>query len=530
MQKVSSTLPNKSVFLIQPQKSESLERRLTAAVQDKEVHFEAFNHLEQIDRQKMEEPGSIFIIGNDVTEPIQLAQRLYMRQKKSKIILLSKSEKLPSLKKIVRFSPFVGMDITCVDETRDADLEQELHEFVNISRQEEYYQDILTKSNSELTLNLSPQKSYFSPNFIEKLMSTAPFGVAVVKRNGCIFGWNKKAASIFKTPETGALDLPVWRFFEEPEADRLKTFIEDRFQEISEKTTSISLERTDFRSKIQILDLSATPFTYSQEFEQALILVFRDITRNVELLHQLKTEVTARDNFLSMASHELRTPLTAMRLHLEMARKRTDPTQPGADDFLKLNEKSLQQVNRLNKLIEDFFDVARVQAGKLFFNLEQFNLSEFVEHYVEENKHLFSETENDFELNLESDVTGVWDKDRIEQALAHLINNALKYAPGTPVEIGLNTEGGYAYLSVSDRGPGISEEEQDKIFEQFERVTPSKTISGLGIGLYITKRIVEGHDGEIQIDSTPGKGSTFTLKLPLNIDPEKQKEQWGVSW
>jgi signal transduction histidine kinase len=119
---------------------------------------------------------------------------------------------------------------------------------------------------------------------------------------------------------------------------------------------------------------------------------------------------------------------------------------------------------------------------------------------------------------IQPEVFGVWDRSRIEQIMVNLLSNAVKYAPGSTVRIELRGEGDWAEFSVSDTGPGIPLERQARVFERFERAVSSRNISGLGLGLFIARQIVEAHGGTIALASQPERGTKFTVKLPATAN------------
>jgi PAS domain S-box-containing protein len=228
--------------------------------------------------------------------------------------------------------------------------------------------------------------------------------------------------------------------------------------------------------------------------------------------------VQARDEFMSIASHELKTPLTSLKLQAQIRARdlqRGELRRFAPERLSQLVAEDEKQVNRLTRLVDDMLDISRIQSGKLSFHPEDFDLNEMVE-----------ETLTRFSAQIEASKSGVafirgevapghWDRFRIEQVFVNLLTNALKYGAGNPIEVRISVEGGRGYLSVSDRGIGIKREDQDRIFGQFERAISASSISGLGLGLYISRKIVEAHHGRISVRSEEGKGSVFTVELPL---------------
>ncbi len=519
------------VYLIQV-KNQNIHLLLPDPFKGENLQFVPVESSTDINEQKFDEEIIAFIIGSEIQDPIQSTQRLHALKNTASVVILSKPEKINSLKEAIKFSPFVGTDVFCLDESNKIQLEEKLDEILTSSQQAAKYRDILAVSNPKISFKESLQKPAFNQNFVTRLMDIAPIGIAIVGENGKVIGWNKAAASIFNKDEAQILGESLSRLFGRSEATKLEKNLEENLNKrITSQTDTLSLERNSTDQSRQVLNFTFAPFTYNDSSGKALIIAITDTTENVELLSRLRKEVISRDNFLSMASHELRTPLTAMRFNLELLRTRIkNPDFPGAEDILELNSKSLEQADRINELIEDLFDIAKIHSGKLDFNLEKFDLSAFIENYIMEMEEKFKEIHADLELDIESGVIGVWDKNRIEQAFSNLINNVFKYAPDVPVKITLKTNEKWAFLSVSDQGPGISEEKQEVIFDRFERAGANQTISGLGLGLFITKKIIEGHTGEVEVQSSPGQGSTFTFKLPLDLDPENPPENLGVLW
>lgn len=242
---------------------------------------------------------------------------------------------------------------------------------------------------------------------------------------------------------------------------------------------------------------------------------------NSKLYARAQKLVHIRDEFLSIASHELKTPITSLKLQLQITKRAIDPkknTTPTAERLMKVIDISDRQVNRLTHLVEDLLDVSRIQAGKLTFQFEKVKFSEIITDVVEK---LCKPNDPLCELDLDEYLIGFWDRARIEQVLINLISNANKYAPGALLKIKTRKKDQSAVLVVEDFGPGIPNEMQERIFERFERASSPRNVTGLGLGLYISKQIVQAHRGSIRVKSEIGKGSQFIVELPLEIDHQK---------
>ena len=238
----------------------------------------------------------------------------------------------------------------------------------------------------------------------------------------------------------------------------------------------------------------------------------------VDSVRQLRQAVEARDDFLSIASHELKTPLTSLKLQIQLRkrlllRSSVDAFQP--EKLREMFESDSRQIERLNRLIDDMLDVARINTGKLSLICEPFDLRELV---MDSSARLRGTLENvGCTLNVTAldSIHGTWDRFRIEQVLTNLLTNAMRYGSGKPVQIRLTRESGNALIQVQDDGIGIAPDDQARIFDRFERVSSGTGPSGLGLGLFISRQIVEAHHGTIRVVSEKGCGSTFEVLLPI---------------
>ena len=231
---------------------------------------------------------------------------------------------------------------------------------------------------------------------------------------------------------------------------------------------------------------------------------------------RLEEAVRARDEFLSIASHELRTPLTALRLALENLRRvtgRAGLAAPGApvERVLGAAERAGQ---RLEKLVEALLDVSRIHMGRLELDVEEVELGAIVADTAAALADEVAQSGSTVSTSGEP-VTGLWDRLRLGQVVVNLLGNAVKYGAGKPIEVRYGRRGERAFLLVRDQGIGVEPADQRHIFERFERAVSSQNYGGLGLGLYIVKRILEAHGGAVQVESAPGEGASFVVELPL---------------
>jgi signal transduction histidine kinase len=224
---------------------------------------------------------------------------------------------------------------------------------------------------------------------------------------------------------------------------------------------------------------------------------------------QLHAAVRTRDEFLSIASHELKTPLTPLVLQLDyLARALSD------SELMPLLDTARRQTARLADLIDGLLDVTRLGEGPFVLRREYFDLAALARQVAERFHTQAQSARCQLFVEAESESTGSWDKYKLEQVIANLLSNALKYGRGKPVHLRVHNGDDGVRLSVQDRGIGIAKEHVSRIFGRFERAVSSRHYGGLGLGLYVASEIIEAHGGCILVQSEPGIGSTFTVLLP----------------
>jgi PAS domain S-box-containing protein len=234
---------------------------------------------------------------------------------------------------------------------------------------------------------------------------------------------------------------------------------------------------------------------------------------NQRLYQASKQAVALRDEFLSVASHELRTPMTSLQLAVQSALSIGRDAPP---DFLRHALESAQrQTRRVGRLVDALLDVSRLEAGNLELRREPTDLGALVRDVMSMLADDARRAGCDLRIEAEADVFGNWDRTRLEQVVTNLISNAIKYAAGKPIRISVQKAAGGARLVVRDQGLGVAAADRARIFERFERAVSARHYGGLGLGLYIVRRIVEAHGGDITVENVDGNGAQFAVTLPL---------------
>jgi signal transduction histidine kinase len=249
-----------------------------------------------------------------------------------------------------------------------------------------------------------------------------------------------------------------------------------------------------------------------------------------EAIEGLRQAIEVRDEFLLIASHELKTPLTSLLLQLQRLERVLE-----ADD--RVHEKPsaghqkldlvLRLADRMSVLVEHLLDVSRVTFGQLQIHRTEVDLCKLLGKSVEEISEVAARERSEVRINAPERLIGSWDPDRISMVVTNLLANALKYGSGHPVDVLLEDRGETALIRMRDRGIGIAPEDQARIFGRFERAASSRHFGGFGVGLWLSRQIIEAHGGSIRLQSEPAKGSTFEVELPKRDIGQHQGERNG---
>ncbi|MCY1083502.1 ATP-binding protein [Archangium lansingense] len=270
--------------------------------------------------------------------------------------------------------------------------------------------------------------------------------------------------------------------------------------------------------------VSATPERYGP----AELALAQELARraaiaidNARLWRQSEQAIRLRDVFLAVAAHELRTPLLPLQLRLQSLLRRA---RSGASVELPrlLDEvvSAERQTRQLGQLVDQLLDVSNLSAGyPLELRRQRVDLGELVAGVLEGMQQQVAASGSEVRRELGTAAVGWWDARRLAQVVTGLLHNALKFGQGRPIDVRVTSREGSVLLVVRDHGLGMSESETERIFERFDRGVPERHYGGLGLGLYLARRLVEAHGGSISVESHPGEGSTFTVVLPLGEAP-----------
>jgi signal transduction histidine kinase len=236
------------------------------------------------------------------------------------------------------------------------------------------------------------------------------------------------------------------------------------------------------------------------------------------LIDELRTAIAARDEFIAIAAHELRNPMTPIvgQVQLLLSRARREAVSPALLQGLETLEMAVDHyVRRATTLLE----ITRLNAEQVRIEPTRFDLSELVRACVRKYEHLAAHAGSTLNCEGTGPVDGTWDHLATEQILENLVSNAIRYGDGKPVQVELESHPEWVEVRIIDHGIGIAPADRERIFQRFQRASGAPRSGGFGIGLWLSSRLVQAQGGTLALQSEPGRGSTFIVRLPRDVTP-----------
>ncbi len=321
---------------------------------------------------------------------------------------------------------------------------------------------------------------------------------------------NQAAVEMFAAADADELiGLPLDRLL----PHRTVEVTRDGFQVLDDEDRALpTVEAELLRLDGSRFDAEISTARYPMGDRTAVLAAIRDVTER-KRLDKLK------DEFISTVNHELRTPLTSIKGSLGLAVGGVlGPMSADMEEAIGIAHRNC---DRLIRLINDLLDVQKIASGRMVYRIAPVALCEVLKRAVGENSPMASERGLTLDLACPpQDLLVLADPDRLNQVVTNLLSNAIKFSPaGSPVSIDVRVDGPHAWICVTDRGPGIPEAFQARIFDKFSQADASNTRdkSGTGLGLNISRAIVEAHKGAITFDTRPGRGTTFRFSIPRHV-------------
>lgn len=343
-------------------------------------------------------------------------------------------------------------------------------------------------------------------NELDTIVSSMREGLIAVDRREMVVNVNQAAAGMLETvPEkikNKAL-VEVTRNLE------LQNFVR---RAIEQKTGSKAEEKDleiRYKGEKRVVNARSMPLLEPGGFFSGTLVVLNDVT-------ELRRLEAVRQDFVANVSHEIKTPLTAIKGFVEMLRYGRVESAAESQRFLEIIER---HVNRLNTIVDDLLVLSRLerQGRPIEMDFQQVEVENILKTARQVCQAAAGEKQIRIEIDCPAGLVAVVDKTLLEQALINLVDNAVKYSgPGTRVVAGAGRDAKGVFMRVSDQGRGIDKKHLPRLFERFYRVDKarSRKLGGTGLGLSIVKHIVQAHGGYVEVESVPGRGSTFTIRLP----------------
>ena len=229
-----------------------------------------------------------------------------------------------------------------------------------------------------------------------------------------------------------------------------------------------------------------------------------------------ETALNERDAFLSMASHELRSPLSALKLYVQVIRDdlKSDNFERAIAKLPERLERVQKQADRVEELIRRMMTVSMIAAGQLKLAPQNVDLSALAAAVIASMTEAAQQAKCEVSLRTPGSVEGIWSPQHIEEVVRNLLQNGLKFGRNHPVDVEVGADETHAWLTVKDQGIGIAKADQARIFERFQRAVDPSNYGGFGVGLWISRELVNASGGQISVRSEPGQGATFTVSLP----------------
>jgi signal transduction histidine kinase len=343
----------------------------------------------------------------------------------------------------------------------------------------------------------------FENAVFRRVLDRLPFGVLCVTPEQRVSYANAAAAALLGRTPNDLIDRPVSKAISNPAVVQVVAGVQAR------SGAALSIDQTSGEGehettlRFRVLPMPAAP-------------AGGDAVVTVEDISQLRESQRARDNFLYHVTHELRTPLTNIHAYAETL------TQPGFDDEQTRKEcynVLISETRRLSRLVEDILSISQLEVGTARLNVGEVDLARLVRQMVQDNLGSADEKKIDLTLALPPKVPKIkGDKQRLSVLLNNLIGNAIKYTrENGKVHVNVEVEGHRLLIAVVDTGIGIAPEDQPHVFDKFYRAADDavQMIPGTGLGLALAREVARLHGGEILVESERGKGSKFTVELPV---------------
>lgn len=356
-------------------------------------------------------------------------------------------------------------------------------------------------------LNERIKKAIQQRNEQEAVLSSMVESVIALDNEGSIISINHAAAKLLALDPAGVVGKDIQLLVR-------NTALQEFIQRTLDNKGPVEDELTIHGKGEQVLQVHGTILFDSNREAIGAVIVLNDITR-------LRRLEQVRRDFVANVSHELKTPITSIKGFVETLIESGPESRKESERFLRI---IARQAERLHRIIDDLLTLSRIeQDGSMSEDfVEQSSIARLIQASVQLCADAASNKDIDIEVDCPSDLRAAVNVRLLEQGMVNLVDNAIKYSdPNSTVRVAAWKEDGDLNIRVSDQGCGIASDHLPRLFERFYRVDKarSRSVGGTGLGLAIVKHIAQSHGGEVRVESVPGEGSVFTIRLPLSSRP-----------
>lgn len=463
------------------------------------------------DQKGFAEPPGTVVLGPAVYEPLRIARRLRAAGLNAYFVFAADPDHLAEMRKQLSYAapPGAQWALEATDSPRLAEVIQKGASVIERSRQ---FRSTLDRINWRI--GQAPEvdatryrRLLVSDRYLASILKYAKDAIISLDAAGHVTSWNRGAEQLFRIAESAALSVPVASLL--PDSSKI--------EEIIEKAASGQVTRTDLSfpsaAGTKFLDAVFTPIEDEVEGVIGLTLIIRDITEQRRAAEALRDADRRKDEFLAVLAHELRNPLAPVRNALQLMKM----AEVGEAQREWSREVAERQVCHMARLLDDLLDVSRISRGSLKLQKEIVPLRQVIDAAIETARSLIDEKGQELSIELPAKpITLKADAVRLTQIFGNLLSNAAKYTQAQgEIRLAARLEEGFVLVSVKDNGIGINKEMLARIFEMFTQLPIESAESGIGVGLAITRGLVELHGGHIEARSDgPGRGSEFIVWLP----------------